>query len=55
MRWKNPPGITTQLDAVTWLDKQYDRLIAFLQENGVTRGYSNYWVAYPLAFLSRKR
>ncbi len=52
---KNPPGITTQFDAVTWLDKQYDAdLIAFLQENGVTRGYSNYWVAYPLAFLSEE-
>jgi hypothetical protein len=50
---KNPPGISTQFDAVTWLDKSYDdELIAFLQEHGETRGYTNYWVAYPLAFLS---
>lgn len=52
---KNPPGITTQFDAVTWLDKSYDdELIAFLQEHGETRGYTNYWVAYPLAFLSNE-
>ena len=50
---KHPPGITTQFDAVTWLDKRYDDdLITFLKENGETRGYTNYWVAYPLAFLS---
>ncbi|MCB9134899.1 MAG: glycosyltransferase family 39 protein [Anaerolineales bacterium] len=50
---ENPPGITTQFDAVTWLDKSYDdALIAFLQAHGETRGYTNYWVAYPLAFLS---
>lgn len=52
---KNPPGITTQFDAVTWLDKSYDDdLIAFLKEHGETRGYTNYWVAYPLAFLSEE-
>lgn len=52
---KNPPGITTQFDAVTWLDKSYDEaLIAFLREHGETRGYTNYWVAYPLAFLSEE-
>jgi len=50
---QNPPGITTQFDAVTWLDKSYDdNLLAFLKEHGETRGYTNYWVAYPLAFLS---
>jgi hypothetical protein len=38
---------------VTWLDKNYDDdLVAFLHEKGETRGYTNYWVAYPLAFLS---
>jgi hypothetical protein len=26
--------------------------MAFLRANGETRGYTNYWVAYPLAFLS---
>jgi hypothetical protein len=29
-----------------------DRLVDFLQENGETRGFTNYWVAYPLAFRS---
>lgn len=50
---KYPPAITTQFDAVTWLDKRHDpALIAFLSEQGERRGYTNYWVAYPLAFLS---
>ncbi|HLB63474.1 MAG TPA: hypothetical protein VJJ46_01415 [Anaerolineales bacterium] len=51
--FRNPPGITTQFDAVTQIDHSYDpQLIAFLGEHGETRGYTNYWVAYPLAFLS---
>jgi hypothetical protein len=52
---KNPPGITTQFDSVSWIDHRYDaELISFLQANGELRGYSNYWVAYPLAFLSNE-
>jgi len=52
---KNPPGVTTQFDAVSWIDHRYDReLIGFLQANGELRGYSNYWVSYPLAFLSKE-
>ncbi len=48
-----PPGITTQFDAVTWIDKAHDEeLIDFLLAHGETRGYANYWVAYPIAFLS---
>ena len=50
-----PPGITTQFDSITWLDHSYDaQLFQFLTENGETRGYSNYWVAYPLAFQSNE-
>jgi hypothetical protein len=50
---KNPPGITTQFDNVTWIDHHYDQqLINFLLDKGEVRGYSNYWVAYPLAFES---
>ncbi len=50
---RQPPGITTQFDPVTWIDHSYDEaLVSFLQEQGETRGYTNYWVAYPLAFLS---
>lgn len=50
---KNPPGITTQFDPVSWIDHQYDQeLMVFLRENDEGYGYSNYWVAYPLAFQS---
>lgn len=54
---KSPPGgLTTQFDAVTWIDHSKDEeLIQFLSENNLTRGYSNYWVTYPLAFLSGER
>ena len=52
---KNPPGITTQFDPVTWIDHTRDQeLIDFLLVNGETRGYTNYWVAYPLAFASQE-
>lgn len=45
--------ITTQFDPITRFDNQADQeLMAFLEENGELRGYTNYWVAYRLAFLS---
>lgn len=49
------PGITTQFDASTVIDAngQAD-LIEFLKSQGETRGYTTYWVAYPLAFLSQE-
>jgi hypothetical protein len=48
-----PPGVTTQFDAVTQIDHGYDQeLIDFLRTQGEAFGYTNYWVAYPLAFLS---
>lgn len=51
----NPPGITTQIDSVTQIDHAYDQeLIDFLNNQGETSGYSNYWVAYPLAFQSEE-
>jgi hypothetical protein len=47
------PGITTQFDAVTQIDHRYDQeLIDFLKQNGEYRGFTNYWVSYPLAFHS---
>jgi len=50
---RNPPGLTTQFNAVTQVDTRYQtQLIDFLKSEGETRGYSNYWVAYPTAFLS---
>jgi len=48
-----PPGFTTQFDATTILEHRYDpELIRFLQSRQITRGYTHYWVAYPLAFQS---
>jgi hypothetical protein len=50
---KTPPGFTTQFDASTIFDQEYyDELIVFLEDHSIDRGYSTYWVAYPLAFLS---
>ncbi len=51
-----PPGLTTQFDAQTRIDHRYDfDLIAFLEAEGEMRGYSNYWISYPLAFQSGER
>ena len=51
----NPPGITTQFEAITQVDHRYDaELIDFLRAHDGTRGYANYWVAYPIAFLSHE-
>ena len=53
---RNPPGLTTQFDAVTQIDQRnMDDLIAFLEQEEITRGYSNYWVSYPLAFISSEQ
>jgi hypothetical protein len=50
-----PPGLTTQFDAVTQVDQRaLSAVIAFLRVHGETRGYTNYWVEYPLAFLSQE-
>jgi 4-amino-4-deoxy-L-arabinose transferase-like glycosyltransferase len=52
----NPPGITTQFETITQVDHRYDdELIDFLRAHGGTRGYANYWVAYPIAFLSKEK
>lgn len=50
-----PPGLTTQFDSVSWIDQRYAQaLINFLEAEDERRGYTNYWVAYPLAFLSKE-
>jgi hypothetical protein len=50
-----PPGLTTQFDTVTQIDPRASPdLVAFLRDRHLTRGYTNYWVAYPLAFLSQE-
>lgn len=46
-------GITPQYIPGSTVDHAYDReLIDFLYANGEHYGYSNYWVTYPLAFLT---
>ena len=51
----SPDGITTQFDVVARVDQDaMEELIRFLRSEGETRGYTNYWVAYPLAFLSKE-
>ena len=53
---KNPPGITTQFDPIAQVDHSHlPELIKFLEVEGESTGYTNYWVAYPLAFLSGER
>jgi 4-amino-4-deoxy-L-arabinose transferase-like glycosyltransferase len=48
-----PPGVTTQFYVPAQVDHRYDQaLIDFLRQKAETRGYGNYWVTYPLAFLS---
>jgi 4-amino-4-deoxy-L-arabinose transferase-like glycosyltransferase len=50
---RQPPGITTQFDPDARADmRDLPRMMEFLRESGETRGYANYWVAYPMAFLS---
>jgi 4-amino-4-deoxy-L-arabinose transferase-like glycosyltransferase len=52
---QNPPGLTTQFDPSNRFDNAHDEeLINFLKEIGVTRGYSNYFVAFRIAFLSQE-
>lgn len=51
-----PDRITTQFDSAARVDHEHlDRLITFLIDQGETHGYTNYWVAYPLAFQSDER
>jgi len=53
---RNPPGLTTQFYAPTVYDHSaYPQLIDFLEQQGETRGYSTYWISYPLAFRSHEK
>lgn len=53
---RSASGLTTQFDPVSHLSNDYDAaLMAFLEANDLHHGYSNYWVAYRLAFLSDER
>ncbi len=49
----SPSRITTQFDPISNFDNRHDRvLIEFLEEQGAHTGYTNYWVAYRIAFLT---
>jgi len=53
---KNPPGITTQFDPIARVDHSFlPELVEFLEAEEEWTGYTNYWVAYPLAFVSGER
>ncbi|HPH95958.1 MAG TPA: glycosyltransferase family 39 protein [Anaerolineaceae bacterium] len=51
-----PPGLTTQFDSSVVIDHRYDgELLAFLRDNQLNRGYTHYWIGYPVAFLSQEK
>lgn len=48
---RNPPGLSTQFGPETRVDAEsLPGLGRFLKSAGELRGYTHYWVAYPLAF-----
>ncbi len=52
----NPYRITTQFAPDARIRPGYEKaLMNFLRSHHLFRGYTNYWVAYPLAFLSEER
>jgi hypothetical protein len=49
-------GLTTQFNLDTHIPNTHDaELIDFLLANDLTRGYTNYWISFRLAFLSGER
>ncbi|NDJ62475.1 MAG: glycosyltransferase family 39 protein [Chloroflexi bacterium] len=51
-----PPGLTTQFNLDTHIPNDHDAaLIEFLEAHDLTRGYTNYWVSFRIAFLSDER
>lgn len=50
------PGLTTQFNLTEHLPNEEDgALMAFLEDNDLTRGYASYWISFRLAFLSGER
>jgi 4-amino-4-deoxy-L-arabinose transferase-like glycosyltransferase len=50
-----PPGITAHFNPIAQVDHRHDdELMSFLREHDGQRGYGNYWVSYPIAFLSKE-
>jgi hypothetical protein len=53
---RNPPGITTQFNPETRISAEsIPALATLLEVNRELRGYTTYWVAYPLAFHSEEK
>jgi hypothetical protein len=53
--YSDQSGLTTQFDPVARINfSRFDDLIAFMKTNDIDRGYTNYWVAYTLAFRSQE-
>lgn len=53
---RNPPGITTQFSPEARVNTGHiPSLASLLERMGEVRGYSHYWVAYPLAFASEEQ
>lgn len=49
-------GFTTQFDLISHVPNTHDKAVtAFLEENELYHGHTNYWVAFRLAFLSGER
>jgi 4-amino-4-deoxy-L-arabinose transferase-like glycosyltransferase len=49
----SPTGFTTQFDLVSHVPNDHDvAVVDFLLDNDLRHGYTNYWVAFRLAFLS---
>ncbi|MBZ0301851.1 MAG: glycosyltransferase family 39 protein [Anaerolineae bacterium] len=50
---QSPTGLTPQFDLISHIPNDHDdELIAFLLDHNLRQGYTNYWVAFRLAFLS---
>lgn len=53
---RRPPGITTQFNPETRVDAaRIPELARLLEQLGERRGYTTYWVAYPLAFHTQEQ
>jgi len=52
----SPEKITTQFDPISSFDNSYDeQLLTFLDKHHLTRGYTNYFVAFRLIFVSGEK
>lgn len=53
---RQPPGLTTQFDPVSHITNDHDdALIEWLDAHEIRHGYTSYWIAFRLAFLSEER